>query len=141
MGCTQSKVSKFESSRDEDLRIGDFHRYADALGLEMMICLTKKGRTMADTMRSHVASIRSLIARLAKWAKHDDAVIAKGAIVAFIDMARPISEALLTAVQEIGRTLPNLPVEDRPAIAIEPDCQQDSNSSELSDSGAVSSAR
>jgi transcriptional regulator with XRE-family HTH domain len=143
MGCSQSKVSKFENSKDDDLRIGDFHRYTDALGLEMTICLTRKGRTMADTMRSHVAAVQSLIKRLTKWAKHDDAVIAKGAELAFMKVAAQLSETLLGAIKEIRRVLPNSPAVDRPSIAIEPEYQdQDANdpASEPSDNTTLSSA-
>src|SRR5438270_832611 len=41
MGCTQSKVSKLESSIDDDLRLGDFRAYATALGFQMTVRLVK----------------------------------------------------------------------------------------------------
>src|ERR1700726_538855 len=45
MGCTQSRISKLESGSDADLRLGDLQTYADALGFETRIVLTRKGRT------------------------------------------------------------------------------------------------
>jgi predicted XRE-type DNA-binding protein len=38
--CTQSKVSKLENNKDEDLRLGDLAQYARALGYDMKIVLT-----------------------------------------------------------------------------------------------------
>src|SRR5438874_1618374 len=32
IGCTQSRISKLEGGKDNDLRLGDFAHYADALG-------------------------------------------------------------------------------------------------------------
>lgn len=42
MGCTQSKISKLEGGKDEELSIGDFHGYADALGLPSCIGIDNK---------------------------------------------------------------------------------------------------
>lgn len=53
MGCSQSRVSKLENGKDNDLRIGDFDAYVSALGLEMSIGLVKKNRTIVDDMKYH----------------------------------------------------------------------------------------
>ena len=37
MGCTQSKVSKLESSVDADLSLGDLTLYAAALGVSLSV--------------------------------------------------------------------------------------------------------
>lgn len=39
MGCTQSWISKLESSRDNDINIGEARAYARALELSMVIIL------------------------------------------------------------------------------------------------------
>jgi transcriptional regulator with XRE-family HTH domain len=121
MGCTQSKVSKFENGKDDDLRIGDFHKYTDALGLEMTICLSKKGRTMADRARSQVTATCRLIERLAQWVKHEDDAIAHGAEVALINTAEDICKTLLGAINQITRSVRNTPADDHeyPQISIE----------------------
>ena len=35
MGCTQSRISKLENGKDDDLCVGDFHAYTAALGLRL----------------------------------------------------------------------------------------------------------
>lgn len=39
IGCSQSWVSKFESSKDADLRIGDVQAYAKALGVKCKVVI------------------------------------------------------------------------------------------------------
>jgi predicted XRE-type DNA-binding protein len=42
VGCTQSRISKFESTTDTELRLGDLAKYADAVGLRVKIILESK---------------------------------------------------------------------------------------------------
>jgi predicted XRE-type DNA-binding protein len=51
MGCSQSRVSKLESGRDDELRLGDFRAYARALGFEMSISLVKDNGVAAEEIR------------------------------------------------------------------------------------------
>ena len=39
LGCTQSRISKLESTTDPELRLGDLAKYADAVGLRVKIIL------------------------------------------------------------------------------------------------------
>ena len=41
VGCTQSRISKLETTNDGDLRLGDLARYSDALGLRVKILLER----------------------------------------------------------------------------------------------------
>lgn len=79
MKCTQSRVSKLENGRDDDLRIGDFHAYAEALGLRLAIVLGKKGQPpIAERIRYHVSALKRLFAELVGLVGDDD-TMAKGA--------------------------------------------------------------
>src|SRR5437763_16820059 len=42
LGCTQSRISKLESTTDTDIRLGDLAKYADAVGLRVKIILESK---------------------------------------------------------------------------------------------------
>jgi ribosome-binding protein aMBF1 (putative translation factor) len=48
LGCTQSKISKFESSDDADLRFGDMVEYAAAVNHELRLLLVSRGRGEAN---------------------------------------------------------------------------------------------
>lgn len=79
MKCTQSRVSKLENGRDDDLRIGDFHAYAEALGLRLAIILGKKEQPpIAERIRYHVFALKRLFAELSDLVGDDDSM-AKGA--------------------------------------------------------------
>jgi transcriptional regulator with XRE-family HTH domain len=127
MGCTQSKVSKFESGRDNDLRIGDLYGYTDALGLEMTIYLGKKGRTIADRMRSRVSEIRFLIGQLTKWASHEDDAIANGAGLFVVEQACHLADTLLGALRGVSRFLPKLPPEKPRHMTIDQEYEEARN--------------
>ena len=48
LGRSQSRVSKFEASADDALRMGDLRAYAEALGLDVSIELVRKSGTVLD---------------------------------------------------------------------------------------------
>lgn len=66
LGCTQSKVSKLESSNDDDLSLGDFHGYVSALGMEMRIVLVPEEQSSIDEIKYHAFSIKRILDRLAQ---------------------------------------------------------------------------
>lgn len=71
MKCTQSRISKLENGKDEDLRIRDFNQYAEALGLDILIVLLRNGHTIVDDIKYHAMSIRRLFGRLTELAEAD----------------------------------------------------------------------
>jgi len=78
MGYTQSKISKLESSTDDNLNIGDFDGYARALGLEMTIVLGKHKRTLVDQIGMQLKSLNRLLFRLVTYTEHKDGSIKNG---------------------------------------------------------------
>jgi transcriptional regulator with XRE-family HTH domain len=77
LNCTQSRVSKIESGNDEDLRLGDILRYADAAGFQAQIVFFKKDLTLVDDVKYHFFETKALLDKLATIANVDEA-IAKG---------------------------------------------------------------
>ncbi len=49
MGCSQSRVSKLETSPDAGIRLGDLDRYLGALGMEIRLAVTNRGQRLAIT--------------------------------------------------------------------------------------------
>jgi transcriptional regulator with XRE-family HTH domain len=75
MKCTQSRISKLENGVDNDLRIGDFHAYAEALGLRLMILLGKKEKPpIAKRIKYHISALKDTFAELKELVGDDDAM-------------------------------------------------------------------
>jgi transcriptional regulator with XRE-family HTH domain len=122
MDCTQSRVSKLEHGKDDDLRIGDFHAYASALGLEMTIVLCKKDRTIVDELTYHAGSLRRILIRLAELAERDES-IAKGSRSVIAQMVSGIATPILSLANTIRTAISiamlRLPKQQAPAIRME----------------------
>jgi transcriptional regulator with XRE-family HTH domain len=52
IGCTQGRISKFESSEDGDLRLGDLARYVDAIGLRLKVTLESTDPASAGAVKN-----------------------------------------------------------------------------------------
>lgn len=71
IGCTQSRISKVESSCDGELSLDTLVRYADALGLKIEIAFFGKDATLVDRVKHHAFCIKRLTDRLAKLGNKD----------------------------------------------------------------------
>jgi transcriptional regulator with XRE-family HTH domain len=124
MRCTQSKISKLESGKDDDLRLGDFHAYTAALGMEMTITLAKSNRTIINQITSCARAFRRMLLKLAQLACHHDESIANGAGASLNEsaayMARTIFDAAKTLKKQ-ARVLPTMPVATSPKIEVQQD--------------------
>lgn len=133
LGCTQSRISKLESSSDVELSIGDLMKYADALGLRVGITLFKKDATSVDQVKHHAFCIKRLTDHLAHLA-FTDATIAEGVVRFFNEAAFN----LLDMLQNSAKKLPQLPEVAFPSLTIET-CGVDDSDEEFQE--AESSAR
>jgi transcriptional regulator with XRE-family HTH domain len=123
MGCTQSRISKLENGKDDDLRIGDFHAYADALGLEMSIQLAKKSRTIVDEVKYHALVVNRLLARIAELAAGDE-TMAEGASEFICEAAYNLSRGIRDALRMMKKAtarVTRFPKERPPLIHVESD--------------------
>lgn len=83
IGCTQGRISKLETGRDEDLTLKDLLDYARTTGTAFQIAFGPK-MTLADQIKFHVCALRPLLDELLKIAKDgDDGIIA--GIKSFLD--------------------------------------------------------
>ncbi len=114
MNCSQSRVSKLERAKDEELRLGDIVAYAKALDLRLGVILSDKQPTMVDQVKHHTFAIKRLLDRLVDLVK-DDTTMAKGAAQfcgeTFLNLAR--------MVQAAASKLPPQPEVNEPFIRIE----------------------
>jgi transcriptional regulator with XRE-family HTH domain len=112
MGCSQSKVSKLEASKDGDLQVGDLVKYAVAIGLHPQFAFFSEVGT-ASMVKHHFFETKALLEQLVKMAQGDP-VIGKGvagffteAFVNYLDM-----------LAKSAKSLPNDAKSDFPLIRV-----------------------
>lgn len=80
MKVSESTVSRFEDSRDEDLRVGDLVKYAGAVGMKLTLFMEDPSLPAAEQIKHCVFIISDLLQKLTDLAKkhHDDPAIVNG---------------------------------------------------------------
>jgi transcriptional regulator with XRE-family HTH domain len=101
MGVSQSAISKLESGRDEDIRLGELKDYANALD-ERIGVMFGKPFNHVEAVNLHAQAMRHHMIELAKLA-HDDAEIEKG-VQAFFGNA---FFELLQLISSCTKLMPN----------------------------------
>lgn len=117
-GCTQSRISKLESSSDDDVRLGDIKAYAQAIGLQLRLVLGPQDQTVVDEVKYHACRIKHLLQALVSLAD-DDAASAEG-ISKFVCIETPTN--LLKIVIDTAKHIPQQVVERLPRFVIEDEC-------------------
>lgn len=106
MGCTQSRVSKLEGGKDNDLRIGDFHAYAEALGLKLIILMASKEQpSLVERIKYHAAALRRLFTELSKFVGNDDAM-QRGAMRLFAEAVCNLAKGIVGLAKDFAQQLP-----------------------------------
>ena len=72
ISCSQARISKIESSKDEELSIKDFQDYGKALGLQLEIGYRNKNMKYVDMVKYHAFQIQHYLELLAELAKEDE---------------------------------------------------------------------
>jgi transcriptional regulator with XRE-family HTH domain len=108
--CTQSKISKLESGKDNDLSIGDLLGYANATGYGIQIVFIKEDEKLVDEVKYHFFETKKLMERLVELADVDED-IAKG-------IAGFFGEACLNFVTMLLEKVKKLPPQARDHIPL-----------------------
>jgi hypothetical protein len=114
MGCTQSKVSRMETSRDADLNFGDIVAYARGLKQTVHLMFSPESMNAVDHIRFHFSCINGILESLISLAG-DDEVICNGVervAVGFVQGA-------VAAVEQTLDRLPHRIQPRRPPVSIE----------------------
>jgi transcriptional regulator with XRE-family HTH domain len=125
IGCTQSRISKLESTHDADLRLGDLAKYADALGLRVNIVLESKEWTPVTRIKKFAFQIKHELDRLATLAAQDH-LIAKG----LSDFLGEAFFNLVNILQESAKKLPPRPEDGNPYVSFHICAENDLDSEE-----------
>lgn len=74
IGCTQGRISKIESSKDENLSIKDFIDYGNAFDLNLEIGFREKKATWVDMVKYHAFKMREYLGYMVRVAKEDESI-------------------------------------------------------------------
>ena len=77
IGCTQSRISKIESSYDSEITIKNLMDYGEALNLQLGIEYRNKNIKIADLIKYHAFKIKEYLEKLVDLVGDDEA-LAKG---------------------------------------------------------------
>jgi transcriptional regulator with XRE-family HTH domain len=112
LGCTQSRISKLEAAKDNELRLGDLVQYANALGLRLEMVFEPRDTRAVGRIRRHTFQIKQELQTLAELSAMDHAITA-GA-------SRFFGEAMVNFVkilQDSPQRLPARPEDRLPCIS------------------------
>ena len=110
MGCSESKISRMESSNDVDLNFGDILAYARAAGINMSVLFDDSTLPNATRIKHCVFAIASMLQHLTDLAKDEDDSI-RNAINKF---QVEVLMNFLIKYRESGAALPSIRFDDPP---------------------------
>jgi len=113
IGCTQGRISKLETGRDEDLTLKDVLDYARATETGLQIGIGSQP-TLVKAIKYHVFALKRHLDELIELANGDDDGITKG-IEDFLD------EVVFNVALRLGQCLKSLPkpkTSDAPEIEV-----------------------
>jgi transcriptional regulator with XRE-family HTH domain len=104
LNCSQSRISKIESSRDEALSVKDLLDYGRALNLQLEIGYRDKSTRIVDLIKYHAFKIKGYLEQLVKLAE-DDKDMAKGILKFHVEAFANISNFVLKNIPELHQKL------------------------------------
>jgi transcriptional regulator with XRE-family HTH domain len=111
LACTQSRVSKLENSRDNDMRLGDLRGYAEALDCYFVVGAVPRSVTTVDRVKAHVFQIKKHTDDLAKLAQSDEH-IAAGVAQFFFELVMNFGRLVGSSVRRLPVNANGLPYID-----------------------------
>lgn len=102
VGCSQSRISKFENAKDDDVRLGDLKAYAKAVGCDLVAHPIPRDMKPVDKVKCHAVAIKRNTDELAQLAQSDEN-IAEGVAAFFY-------ECLVKVILMLGDSAKRLPL-------------------------------
>lgn len=117
IGCTQGRISKIESAKDDSLSIRDFIDYGNALGLELEIGFRSKKMKWVDMVKYHAFQMQRYLNNIVQVAKEDKA-LEEGALNFCFETLRNVPVLILNAMSKLPNARFNKPVRSKTKVHI-----------------------
>lgn len=102
IGCTQGRISKIESAKDENLSIKDFIEYGNSLGLELEIGYRSKKMRWIDMVKYHAFKMQKYLNLMVEVAKEDEAM-ETGVLDFHVETLRNVPRMILDSMAKIKK--------------------------------------
>jgi len=110
IGCSQGRVSKVESAKDDSLSIKDFIDYGNALGLELEIGFRSKKMKWVDMVKYHAFQMQRYLNNMVQIAKEDKA-IETGVLDFHLEALKNVPRMILDSMVRLPQAKFNKPVD------------------------------
>ncbi len=110
IGCSQGRVSKIESAKDDSLSIKDFIDYGNALGLELEIGFRSKKMKWVDMVKYHAFQMQRYLNNMVQIATEDKA-IESGVLGFHLEALKNVPKMILDSMSKLPNTRFNKPVD------------------------------
>jgi len=104
IGCTQSRISKIESSYDSEITIKDLLDYGNAFNLQLGIEYRKKDIKTVDLVKYHAVKIKDHLEGLVRSAEGDEA-LSKGVLNFVIESYINLTNMTLKNIPILNKSL------------------------------------
>lgn len=102
IGCSQGRVSKIESAKDDSLSIRDFIDYGNALGLELEIGFRNKNMKWVDMVKYHAFQMQRYLNNIVQVAKEDKA-LEEGALDFCFETLKNVPVLILNSMAKLPK--------------------------------------
>ncbi len=110
LGCTQGRISKIESAKDDSLSIKDFIDYGNALGLELEIGFRSKGMKWVDMVKYHAFQMQRYLNNIVQVAKEDKA-LEEGALNFCFETLKNVPDLIFSTMSKLPKSRFNKPID------------------------------
>ena len=102
IGCSQGRVSKIESAKDDSLSIRDFIDYGNALGLELEVGFRNKKMKWVDMVKYHAFQMQRYLNNMVQIAKEDKA-IETGVLDFHLEALKNVPSMILSSMAKLPK--------------------------------------
>ena len=102
VGCSQSRISKLENAKDDDVRLGDLKAYAEAVGCDFVAHPIPRDMKPTDKVKYCAVAMKENMDKMAQLARSDEK-IAEGVASFFL-------ECYVNVILMLGESAKRLPL-------------------------------
>lgn len=103
ISCSQGRISKIESARNDSLSIKDFIDYGNAFDLELEIGYRSKKMRWVDMVKYHAFQMQKYLSRMVDVAKEDQAIEA-GVLGFHLEALKNVPSMILASMSKLPQS-------------------------------------
>ncbi len=113
LDCSQGRISKIESAKDDELTIKDFLEYGKALGLELEVGFRSKNTRYVDMVKFHAFQMQTYLKLIADLA-NEDAALEAGVLNFHVETLVNARRMILDSMTKVEKSRANRIIKSTP---------------------------